>query len=139
MIEFTMYILILFSMVYLIAKNITLKAKNMSLTYDTLQAYVDRNIVAEKLNIALMQKDSAELEKTDDFLTFVSQSRDWAFAYIETTQEKINDFINDVGPTIDYLEKYSPPIMLDEQRLCLIEGYKKIKSTLPEDYGKLDT
>ena len=139
MIEFIIYILILFSIVYLVAKNITLKAKNMSLTYDTLQAYVDRNIVAEKLNIALLQKDSAELEKTDDFLTFVSQSRDWAFAYIETTQEKINDFINDVGPTIDYLEKYSPPIILDEQRLCLIEGYKKIKSTLPEDYGKLDT
>jgi hypothetical protein len=139
MIEFIIYILILFSIVYLVAKNITLKAKNMSLTYDTLQAYVDRNIVAEKLNIALLQKDSAELEKTDDFLTFISQSRDWAFAYIETTQEKINEFINDVGPTIDYLEKYSPPIMLDEQRLCLIEGYKKIKSTLPEDYGKLDT
>jgi len=139
MIDFIIYILILFIMVYLIAKNITLKAKNMSLTYDTLQAYVDRNIVAEKLNIALMQKDSAELEKTDDFLVFISQSRDWAFAYIETTQEQINNFINDVGPTIDYLEKYSPPILLDEQRLGIIEGYRKIKSILPEDYGKLDT
>ena len=139
MIDFIIYILILFIIVYLIAKNITLKAKNMSLTYDTLQAYVDRNIVAEKLNIALMQKDSAELEKTDDFLVFISQSRDWAFAYIETTQEQINNFINDVGPTIDYLEKYSPPILLDEQRLGIIEGYRKIKSILPEDYGKLDT
>jgi hypothetical protein len=110
----------------------------MSLTYDTLQAYVDRNIVAEKLNIALLQRDSAELEKTDDFLVFISQSRDWAFAYIETTQEQINNFINDVGPIIEYLDQYSPPILLEEQRLRLIEGYRTIQNILPEDYGKQD-
>jgi hypothetical protein len=138
MIEFIIYVLILFSIVYLMAKNITLKAKNMSLTYDTLQAYVDRNIVAEKLNIALLQRDSAELEKTDDFLVFISQSRDWAFAYIETTQEQINNFINDVGPIIEYLDQYSPPILLEEQRLRLIEGYRTIQNILPEDYGKQD-
>lgn len=138
MIEFIIYVLILFSIVYLMAKNITLKAKNMSLTYDTLQAYVDRNIVAEKLNIALLQRDSAELEKTDDFLVFISQSRDWAFAYIETTQEQINNFINDVGPIIEYLDQYSPPILLEEQRLRLIEGYRAIQNILPEDYGKQD-
>lgn len=139
MIDFIIYILILFSIVYLIGKNIQLKAKNMSLTYEALQAYVDRNIVAEKLNIALLQKEDAELEKSDDFLTFISQSRDWAFNYIEVTQEKIDGFIKHIGPTIDYLEKYSPPILLEEQRLRLIEGYKTIQSILPEDYGKLDT
>jgi hypothetical protein len=139
MLDFIVYFIVTLSMVYLIAKVVRLQAKNMSLTYDTLQAYLDRNIFAEKLNLALIEKEGLELEKSDDFLVFISQSRDWAFQYIETTQEKINSFINDVGPTIEYLEKYAPPILLEEQRLCLIEGYKTIKSVLPEDYGKLDT
>ena len=43
----------------------------------------------------------------EDFLKFISDSRDWAYTYIETTQEKINSFINDVGPIIDYLEYYN--------------------------------
>ena len=65
--------------------------------------------------------------------------QDIAYTYIETTQEKINSFINDVGPVIDYLEKYASPILIEQQRLSIIEGYKVIKSILPEDYGKIET
>ena len=139
MFDFIVYILILSIIIYLISSVIRLRTKNMSLVYDALQAYLERNIVAEKLNLALIEKENLKLEQNDDFLTFVSQSRDWAFSYIETTQDKINDFINKIGPTIEYLEKYAPPILLEEQRFSIIEGYKNIKSILPEDYGKLDT
>jgi len=139
MFDFIIYVLIVSTIIYLMSSVVRLRAKNMSLVYDALQAYLERNIVAEQLNLALIEKENLKLEQNDDFLTFVSQSRDWAFSYIEATQEKVDNFINNVGPIVEYLEKYSPPILLEEQRLCIIEGYKGIKSILPEDYGKLDT
>jgi hypothetical protein len=44
-----------------------------------------------------------------------------------------------VGPDIEYLESYKPPIISEEATGRLIVGYKNIKSLLPEDYGKIDT
>ena len=102
-------------------------------------------ILAETLEFFILQEAQEAQVKTDkerfneDFLKFISDSRDWAYTYIETTQKKINSFINDVGPVIDYLEKYDSPILIEQQRLSIIEGYKVIKSILPEDYGKIET
>jgi hypothetical protein len=102
-------------------------------------------ILAQTLEFFMLQEAQEAQAKTDkekfneDFLKFISDSRDWAYTYIETTQEKINSFINDVGPVIDYLEKYASPILIEQQRLSIIEGYKVIKSILPEDYGKIET
>jgi hypothetical protein len=105
-----------------------------------------RNIqlLAQTLEFLMLQEAQQEQTKTDkeqfneDFLKFISDSRDWAFDYIETTQNKINSFINDVGPIVEYLEEYAPPILIEEQRLVIVESYKNIKSILPEDYGKID-
>jgi len=139
MLDFIIYVLVISTIVFLLLNVIKLKAKNMSLVYDVLQAYIEKNIVTEKLKLELFEKENFKLEQSDDFLTFISQSRDWAFAYIETTQDKINNFINNVGPIIEYLEQYSPPILIEEQRLRLIEGYRTIQDILPDEYGKIDT
>jgi len=138
MLDFIVYFITITFIIYLVSQIIRLRAKNFSLTYDALQAYIDRNIVAEQLSLSLIEIEKEKIEKSDDFLVFISQSRDWAFEYIETTQDKVNNFINDVGPIIEYLEQYSPPILLEEQRLRLIEGYRTIQDILPEDYGQQD-
>jgi uncharacterized membrane protein YraQ (UPF0718 family) len=102
-------------------------------------------ILAQTLEFFILQEEQQKQTKTDkeqfneDFLKFISDSRDWAYTYIEVTQEKVSSFISDVGPVIDYLEKYSPPTLAEDQRLAIIEGYRIIKTILPEDYGKIDT
>jgi hypothetical protein len=137
--DFFVFIILITAFTYLTINSFKLRIKNLSLTHEILQAYIDKNIISEQLRLSLENKVDEESKSRDDFLVFISQSRDWAFDYIETTQAQINSFINNVGPTIDYLEQYAPPILLEEQRLSIIEGYKTIKSILPEDYGKLDT
>lgn len=136
MFDFIMFFAVIISTGLLMSNLAKVKSINSKLMEEILQAYIDRNIVAEQLSLALLEKDKKSLEQSDEFLTFISQSRDWAFEYIEVTQDKVNNFINNTGPVIEYLEKYSPPILLEEQRLRLIEGYKTIKDILPEDYGK---
>lgn len=126
---FTMSIYFLVS---LKIENTKLKLKNIQLTSDMIASLA---FVSDKIN----QDPIIDNQATEDFLKFVSDSRDSAYLYIENVQSVLNKFISNVGPTIDYLDQYAPPILLEKQRLCLIEGYKDIKSVLPEEYGKLDT
>lgn len=102
-------------------------------------------ILAQTIELLMMQEENQKHTKTEkeqfneDFLKFISDSREYAFKYIEVTQDKVNSFINDVGPIIDYLETYAPPVLAETQRISLVDGYKIIKTILPEDYGKIDT
>jgi hypothetical protein len=102
-------------------------------------------ILAQTIELLMMQEENQKHTKTEkeqfneDFLKFISDSREYAFKYIEVTQNKVNSFINDVGPVIDYLEAYAPPVLAETQRISLVDGYKIIKTILPEDYGKIDT
>jgi biopolymer transport protein ExbB/TolQ len=43
---------------------------------------------------------------TQNFIKFISESRDWAFKYIEDVQNGIKKFMNEVQPQIDYYNKY---------------------------------
>jgi hypothetical protein len=45
------------------------------------------------------------IENSDGFLKFVSESRDWAFSYIESVQEELNKFVEIVGPVMEYYDK----------------------------------
>ena len=105
----------------------------------------NRAILANTLKLLIMQESLNSESKTDKeqadeaFLKFVSDSRDWAYSYIDSVQEEINSFITIVGPDIEYLEAYKPPIISEEATNRLFVGYKKIKALLPDDYGKIDT
>ena len=138
MFDFIIFIAILIVFIYLISTVANLRMKTVGLNKDLIQSYIDRSILTEQLKVALLENENKKMETSEEFLKFISQSRDWAFDYIETTQEKVSGVVNKIGPLAEYLEKYAPPILLDEQRLSIIEAYKDMKSILPEDYGKLD-
>lgn len=111
----------------------------MRLVTKTLQLAIDNTELSKIVESQLSKRVVDENIDTNGFLNFVSQSRDWAFDYIESTQEQIHNFIQKVGPVVDYLEDYSPPILIQEHKDIIVEGYNNIRSLLPEDYGKLNT
>lgn len=107
-----------------------------------------RIILANTLKLLIMQGTSLSEEKTDkekaneDFLKFVSDSRDWAYQYIEEVQESLNNFINDIEPEIAYFDEYglvgdAYPHYHSMKKISA--SYKELKKILPEDYGKIDT
>ncbi len=109
-----------------------------------IQKNKNKEIIKNTIEFLLLNEEQSKTVKTDqekaneDFLKFVSDSRDWAYSYIESVQEEINNFITLVGPDIDYLESYRPAIISEEVTSRLIVGYKNIKGLLPDDYGKID-
>lgn len=96
-------------------------------------------------SLALHQQIS-ELEdlkfKTDDgvhkenFIKFLSDSRDWAYQYIEDVQAGLTTFIETVGPEIDYFKEYGDIAAMSPNYYSMkkiSEEYDKLKTLLPEE------
>lgn len=81
-------------------------------------------------------------QSNEAFLKFVSDSRDWAYQYIDDVQASLNKFISDIEPEIVYFDEYgivgsSFPHYHSMKKIS--GAYKELKKLLPEDYGKIDT
>lgn len=113
-----------------------------------LQKKANKTLIAKTLETLLLQQLSRNTNKTEkdqsneDFLKFVSDSRDWAYQYIEEVQEVLNKFITDIEPEIDYFDEYgvASSAYPHYHSMKKISGaYKELKSLLPEEYGRIDT
>jgi hypothetical protein len=96
---------------------------------------MDNFILKSELERAVAANQENAIEKTDGFLKFVSDSRDWAFKYIEDVQEGLAKFTSKVGPTIKYLNSYGTAVESphDESIKIISEAYKELESLLPDD------
>jgi hypothetical protein len=108
----------------------------------------NRQILANTLQLLIMQQTLNDENKTDqeksneDFLKFVSDSRDWAYQYIDDVQAGLTKFISDIEPEIAYFDEYGVvgSAYPHYHSMKKISGaYKELKKLLPEDYGKIDT
>lgn len=105
-------------------------------------------MLAQALEFFMLQKQVEEETKTDKeqanehFLKFVSDSRDWAYSYIDEVQSSLNKFITDIEPEIKYFDEFgivgsAYPHYYSMKKIS--EAYKELKKLLPEEYGKIDT
>jgi hypothetical protein len=83
-----------------------------------------------------LEKTPPAIENSEGFLRFVSESRDWAFDYIEEVQSGLASFVNEVGPLIDYFDNYGEagPMGPNTDALRKISTeFKILKDLLPKD------
>ena len=106
-------------------------------------------ILANTLKLLIHQEKEHEANKThkekanEDFLKFVSDSRDWAYHYIEDVQAGLSSFINEVAPQIDYYNEYGAAVegMIAPHDFALKKissEFEKLKTLLPEDYDRIE-
>ena len=141
MIDFIIFLLTILVVVTLLISVVKLRLKNRRLAAELLQATLDQNILLTRLAEELKKKEEVSVEKTDGFLKFISDSRDMAFEYIETMQEAIVKFKNNVGPEIDYMLTYGTAARDSLQSSSFLKIEKAyielIQETLPtEKQGK---
>lgn len=96
------------------------------------------NFALEKV-IELSRQDSEmsdqEVHK-ENFLKFLSESRDWAFAYIEDVQSGIDKFVSDIEPEINYFKEYGDVTSMSPNYYSMkkiTEAYEELKNLLPKD------
>lgn len=124
----------------LLFKNIQLRIKLSNTTVELLKAHLDKAIISDTL--ASMKDTAGRSESSSEaFLKFVSDSRDWAYQYIDDVQASLNKFITDIEPEISYFDEYGVvgSAYPHYHSMKKISGaYKELKKLLPDDYGKID-
>ena len=88
-------------------------------------------------------EDKQKFESPDDqdthkenFIKFLSDSRDWAFDYIENVQSELQKIINNIEPTIKHFDEFEVVIEgmpLHNDMKIMSENFKKLKNLLPEE------
>jgi hypothetical protein len=100
-----------------------------------------KNRALEELN----SQSNSGISMSDDtlhkenFIKFLSDSRDWAFGYIENVQAGLNNFINKIEPEINYFKEHSNTMSMAPNYYSIkkiTEEYEKLKLLLPEESKK---
>jgi hypothetical protein len=97
-----------------------------------IQAFIDNQEIAEKIEAKHLDKN---IEQTEGFVRFLSESRDWAFEYIETVQNGLNSFVENAGPRLEYFDKYGRVIGSPhaEGLEDILTAYRELQKLLPEE------
>ena len=141
MIEFIAFSLFIILFFMLLFKNVQLKIKLSSTTLELLKAHIDKTIISEKLVELSEEKNRLTDTSSEAFLKFISDSRDWAYQYIDDVQVSLNKFITDIEPEIAYFDEYgiASSAYPHYHSMKKISGaYKELKKLLPEDYDRIE-
>jgi hypothetical protein len=118
----------------LLKKFIDIKGKATKLLFD--------NFTLEKI-IELQSDEDLKSDQSvhkENFLKFISESRDWAFDYIEEVQKGILKFVNDIDSHIEYFDTYSDVISVERPDYAAMKqiskSYKELKKLLPKEENK---
>lgn len=102
------------------------------------QLYKTYNTLREVLDL---QEDAYKTEQDihkENFIKFLSDSREWAFGYIEDVQKGLKSFIDEVEPHIEYFDNYGIVVEgiiapHDKALKIISKEFKELKKLLPEE------
>jgi len=101
-----------------------------------MQQLADNFLLQKQVQELSQEIENHKLQETDGFVKFISQSRDWAFEYIEEVQKALTEFDEVVDPALEWAMRFG--VLNGETANVKIlreisEAYKKLKSVLPEN------
>lgn len=99
--------------------------------------FIDLRVLEQTLDEIENEKiKSDESIHKENFIKFISDSRDWAYEYIEEVQNGLKHFINETAQEIQYFRDYSDTMALAPNYYSMkkiSEEYDKLKELLPID------
>jgi hypothetical protein len=106
---------------YFLGMNIYLAKKNNELTKE-LKVQAETNYFTND-------------EDRENFIKFISDSREWAFDYIEEVQTGLNKFVSEVEPIVNHFNNYGNVIWtpLTESMKTISVSFEDLKKLLPEE------
>lgn len=101
-----------------------------------MQSNIDKQILIDRIKEGEEKLNSASIENSDGFLKFISQSRDWAFDYIEQVQAALLEFKKRVEPEIEYVNTYGKALPKTAHSVIvdnIANAYADLTKIMPED------
>jgi hypothetical protein len=131
-----LYALFSTTIAYLVYRNFKIKVLVKSISHLYLEQLAEKSLLEKEIEKLYQEQKNKELEKTDGFLKFVSDSRDWAFEYIEEVQKALTEFDEEVAPRLEWANTYgrvAGNTIHTETITKISEAYNKLKLVLPKD------
>lgn len=132
--EIALIVLSIFSLSFMIAYlSILRKLKMVSDGFSKLLIAYNMGYNAEEMSPPSLEDQDIHKES---FIKFLSDSRDWAFDYIEEVQKGLQKFVSDLEPTINSFNKEEHklkdnPFYQDLQ--IISNSFQELKKLLPEE------
>jgi hypothetical protein len=135
--DFIAFAILGFFVFVLLINNLKLRSRTRKLSAQVVQLALDKNVISEQLKKVLDdKKDSESIEQSEGFLRFISQSREWAFDYIEQVQAALLEFKNKVEPQILYAKTYGTTLGESPHSIIIdkiSDAYDDLVKVMPED------
>ena len=123
------------SILFAIAYSITLK-RLARLTQECAKLFIDNKTLEEFIVTNNVEfKNDSDIHK-ENFIKFLSDSRDWAFGYIEEVQIGLNKFVTEIEPEINYFREYGDFTSMQPNYFALkkiTEAYDELTKLLPKE------
>lgn len=123
------------SLLFLIAYSYMAK-KSSKLAKELSILYIDNLALKKFIDNEADKKLTNQDIHNENFVKFLSDSRESAYAYIEDVQAGLNDFVSSVEPEINYFKEHGDLISMSPNYYSLkkiVEEYDKLKKLLPEE------
>ena len=99
--------------------------------------FIEKTLLQEYVELTKSVVDEKNFEDSvhkENFIKFLSDSRDWAYKYIEDVQEGLLTFVNGIEPEISYFDEYGEvgsayPHYHSMKKIS--QEYKELKKLLP--------
>ena len=101
-----------------------------------IQSEMHKHMLGQKIEELQRELSSKELSETDGFVKFISQSRDWAFEYIEEVQKALVEFDEVVAPQLQWSNTFGKTAGETVHTTTInkiSKAYDKLKTVLPKD------
>jgi hypothetical protein len=115
---------------YLITKKLT------TMTHEYATLYIDHVALKKFIESISMDTVSDQEVHKENFIKFLSDSRDWAFSYIEEVQSELKKFIEEIEPEINYFNEYGDIASMQPNYYSLkkiSQAYYELAKLLPKE------
>lgn len=122
--------------IYLVYRLFKVRVLFKTLSDLYMQEMADKMLLQKKVQDLYQEIENAKLGNSDGFLKFVSDSRDWAFQYIEEVQAALSEFDKTISPRLEWSKTYGQVVgnnVHSEAIETISEAYEKLKTVLPKD------
>jgi hypothetical protein len=106
LLDFIVYSVFIVLFISSLASIVLLVIKNKKLQMKSVELALEKYTLSLELQKLVAEKDSKNLEQTEGFVKFISESRDQAFKYIENAQSAIEALASAKRGTKEFNQAY---------------------------------
>ena len=129
-----------FALSYMLVLKQSIKLKK-----DISKLFIENTLLQEYVDLTKSTKtkeDSDESIHKENFIKFLSDSRDWAFSYIENVQKGLTKFVSDIDADVSHFDEYGDALSMSRpdypSMKNISKAYKELKTLLPEENEKIN-